>query len=169
MILSGNVIAQKLLDDGQEVDDNVSCTLPSVEHEAADMKGAGILGTINMPSTGQISSMVVSFAMKSINKNAASLARPGLHNLEIRFVKDVMTSSGQMVPQGSKIFITGVQKKYDPGKVENSSTMDGSIDFEVIRYRQVIDNVETLLIDKKNYIYSVNGVDYMAQVKAALG
>ncbi|EGW39162.1 phage major tail tube protein [Desulfosporosinus sp. OT] len=169
MIVSGNVIAQKLLDDGVEVDDNVSCTLPSIEHEAADMKGAGILGTINMPSTGQINSMVFSISLKSINKNASSLARPGTHNLELRFAKDFTSSNGQMIPQGSKIFITGIQKKFDPGKVEISATMDGSADFEVIRYRQVIDGAETILIDKKNYIYKVNGVDYMAAVKAILG
>lgn len=169
MIVSGNVIAQKLLDDGVETDDNVSVQLPSVETEASDIKGAGILGTINMPTTGQIGSMVVSIGMKSINKKASNLARPGIHNLELRFAKDVMSTSGQMVPQGSKIFITGVMKKYDPGKVENSATMDGSVDLEVIRYRQIIDGEETLLIDKKNYIYKVNGVDYMSSVKAILG
>lgn len=170
MIVSGNIIAHKLLADGIEIDDNVSCTLPSIEAETSDIKGAGILGTISMPTTGQINSMTFSISTKSINKNASNLAKPGVpQNLELRFAKDVMSSSGQMVPQGSKIFITGIMKKYDPGKVENSGTMDGSIEFEVIRYRQVIDGEEALLIDKKNYIYKVNGVDYMASVKALLG
>jgi phage tail tube protein FII len=47
--------------------------------------------------------------------------------------------------------------------------MEGSIEFEVLRYRQVISGVETLLIDKQNYIYKINGTDYMQVIRAALG
>lgn len=169
MIISGNVIAHKLLADGVEIDDNVSCQLPSIEVQTGEVKGAGILGSIDMPVTGQIGSMTFTINMRSINKNAANLAKPGIQNIELRFARDVVTSDGQVIPEGTKIFITGINKKYDPGKVEPPTTMDGSIDFEVIRYRQVINGVETLLIDKRNYIYKINGVDYMQKVRQALG
>ncbi|MGI5839285.1 MAG: phage major tail tube protein [bacterium] len=169
MIISGNVIAHKLLSDGQEIDDNVSCQLPSIETQTGEVKGAGILGTIDMPATGQIGSMTFTINMRSVNKKAAELAKPGLQNIELRFVRDTVTADGQTVPEGAKIFIAGINKKFDPGKVESPTTMDGSIDFEVLRYRQIIDGVETLLIDKRNYIFKVNGVDYMKQVRAALG
>ncbi|MFO7153939.1 MAG: phage major tail tube protein [Caldicoprobacter oshimai] len=169
MIISGNVIAHKLLVDGVEIDDNVSCQLPSIEVQTGEVKGAGILGSIDMPVTGQIGSMTFTINMRSINKNAANLAKPGIQNIELRFARDVVTSDGQVIPEGTKIFITGINKKYDPGKVEPPTTMDGSIDFEVIRYRQVINGVETLLIDKRNYIYKINGVDYMQKVRQALG
>lgn len=169
MIISGNVIAHKLLADGVEIDDNVSCQLPSIEVQTGEVKGAGILGSIDMPVTGQIGSMTFTINMRSINKNAANLAKPGIQNIELRFARDVVTPDGQVIPEGTKIFITGINKKYDPGKVEPPTTMDGSIDFEVIRYRQVINGVETLLIDKRNYIYKINGVDYMQKVRQALG
>lgn len=169
MIISGSVIAHKLLADGVEIDDNVSCQLPSIEVQTGEIKGAGILGTIDMPVTGQIGSMTFTINMRSVNKNAANLAKPGIQNIELRFVRDVVNASGQVIPEGTKIFITGINKKYDPGKVESPSTMDGSIDFEVIRYRQIINGVETLLIDKRNYIYKINGVDYMQQIRRILG
>ena len=169
MIISGNVIAHKLLSEGIEIDDNVSCQLPSIEVQTGELKGAGILGTIDMPVTGQVGGMTFTINTRSINRLAANLARPGTQNIELRFARDVVTAGGQMVPEGTKIFITGVNKKYDPGKVENATTMDGSIDFEVLRYRQVINGVETLLIDKQNYIYKINGVDYMRSIRAALG
>jgi len=107
--------------------------------------------------------------MRSINKNAANLAKPGVQNIELRFARDTVSADGQTIPEGAKIFISGINKKYDPGKVEPPTTMDGSIDYEVIRYRQVINGVETLLIDKRNYIYKINGVDYMQKVRQALG
>lgn len=169
MIISGNVVAHKLLRDGVEIDDNVSCQLPSIEIQTGEIKGAGLLGPIDMPVTGQVGSMTFSISMRSVNKNAADLARPGIQNLELRFARDVLNANGQSIPEGTKIFVTGINKKYDPGKVESGATMDGSIDFEVIRYRQVVNGVETLLIDKRNFIYKVNGVDYMQSIKAALG
>lgn len=169
MIISGNVIAHKLLADGVEIDDNVSCQLPSIEVQTGEIKGAGILGTIDMPVTGQVGSMTFTINMRSINKNAANLAKPGTQNIELRFARDVVNANGQVIPEGTKIFISGFNKKYDPGKVESPTTMDGSIDFEVVRYRQVINGVETLLIDKRNYIYKINGVDYMQKIRAALG
>jgi len=168
MIISGAVIAQKLLADGVEIDDNVSCELPSIESETGEIKGAGILGPISLPVTGQIGSLTFKVNVRAINKNVASLAKPGKQNLELRFVRDVIAANGNMVPVGAKIFLTAVSKKHDSGKVENNSTMDGSVEFEVIRYRQVIDGVETLLIDKQNSIYKINGVDYMQQVTALL-
>ena len=169
MIVSGNVIAHKVVVDGKDVDDNVSCQLPSIEIQTGEIKGAGILGTIDMPATGQVGSMTFSMSQRSINKNAADLAKPGIQNIELRFNQDVRNSNGQIVPEGTKVFISGVNKKYDPGKVESNATMDGSIEFEVLRYRQVVNGVETLLIDKLNYIYKVNGIDYMEKVRATLG
>jgi len=169
MIISGSVIAHKLLVDGVEIDDNVSCQLPSIETQTGEIKGAGILGSIDMPVTGQIGSMTFTVNMRSINKNAANLAKPGVQNIELRFARDTVSADGQTIPEGAKIFISGINKKYDPGKVEPPTTMDGSIDYEVIRYRQVINGVETLLIDKRNYIYKINGVDYMQKVRQALG
>ncbi|WP_050754222.1 phage major tail tube protein [Desulfitobacterium hafniense] len=169
MIISGNVIAHKVLRDSAEIDDNVSVQLPSIDPITGELKGAGIMGTIDMPVSGQIGSMTTTINMRSVNKNAAELARPGLHNIELRFVQDVVNASGQLIPQGTKIYITGVTKKYDPGKIEPPTTMDGSVELETLRYRQVIDGIEVLLIDKRNYIYKVNGVDYMQSIRSALG
>lgn len=168
MIISGSVIAQKLFADGVEIDDNVSVELPSIEFGTTEVKGAGILGTVDMPSPAQINAMALVISSRSINKKNSELAKPGKQNLELRFVRDVTQADGTVIPAGTKIFITGVAKKYGPGKVEQGSTMDGSQEFEVLRYRQVIDGEETLLIDKFNYQYVVNGVDYMAKIRAAL-
>lgn len=168
MIISGSVVAHKLIVDGVEIDDNVSCELPSVEFGTTEIKGAGVLGSVDMPSPAQINPMTFTASSRSINKKATALARPGKQGIELRFVRDVVQADGTVIPAGTKIYITGVNKKYGPGKVEPGTTMDGSHEFEVLRYRQVIDGVETLLIDKFNYIYKVNGVDYMKKYTAAL-
>lgn len=167
-MISGSVVAHRFFDNNTEVEDNVSCQLPSIENGTTAVKGAGILGALEMPSSAQLNAMVFSASMRSINKTNISCAAPGVHNIEVRFVKDVKTDNGTMIPQGTKIFITGIFKKYDPGKVEENGTMDGSIEYEVLRYRIVINGEEVLLIDKVNFIYIVNGVDYMKDIRAAL-
>lgn len=169
MIITGSVIAQKLIADGVMIEDNISCQLPSIDVQTGEIKGAGILGVIDMPVTGQIGSMTFIINSRAINKKGVNLAKPGIQALELRFVRDTVTANGQIIPEGTKIFISGINKKYDPGKVENSATMDGSIDFEVIRYRQVINGEEALLIDKRNYVYKVNGTDYMQNIRSMLG
>lgn len=168
MIISGATIAHKFLSDEVEMADNVSCQLPSLDIATADIKGAGILGTINMPTTGQLDSMTLKIDFRSTNKNMVKLARSGTQNLELRFAKSTTTSTGSAVPEGTKIFATGIMKKFDPGKIENNATQDGSVEYELLRYRQVIDGYEVLLIDKQNYIYKVNGKDYMAEIRSLL-
>lgn len=168
MIISGSVIAHKLIVDRVEIDDNVSCELPSIELGTSEVKGAGILGSVDMPSPGQVNAMTFTISSRSINKKNAALARPGKQSIELRFVRDVIQADGTVIPAGAKVFITGAIKKYGPGKVEQGATMDGSLEYEVLRYRQVIEGKETLLIDKFNYQYVVNGVDYMKKYTAAL-
>lgn len=165
---AGSVIAHKFFDNSEEVADNVSCQLPSLEFGTGEVKGAGILGTLDMPSSGQLNALTFSATMRSISKSSLSVASPGVHDIELRFSKDQFSSIGSSIPVSTKIFVRGVFKKFDPGKVEDSSTMDGTIEYEVLRYRIVIDGEEVLLVDKVNYIYKVNGIDYMANVKAAL-
>lgn len=167
-MISGAVVAHKYFDNGVEIEDTVSCQLPSIENGTTEVKGAGILGTLDMPSSAQLNAMTFSASMRSMNKTNLSCAAPGVHNIELRFVKDTKTDDGEMVPEGTKIFVTGVFKKNDPGKVEINGTMDGSIEYEVLRYRIVIAGEEILLIDKVNYIYKVNNVDYMEKIRAAL-
>jgi len=169
MIISGNVIAHKVVVDGVEIDDNVSCQLPSIENQTAELKGAGIMGSIDLPSTGQIGPMTFAMSSRSINKKSSQLAKPGIQNIELRFVKDTLNADGQKVPEGTKVYISGIIKKIDPGKVESAATNDSSHEFEVLRYRQVIEGVEILLIDKRSYIYKVNGVDYMKKIRQTLG
>lgn len=167
-MISGSIVAHRFFDNGIEIQDNVSCQLPSIENGTTEAKGAGILGTLDMPSSAQLNAMTFVANMRSINSSSVNIIKPGVHNIELRFVKDVKNDDGEMVPQGTKVFVTGVFKKFDPGKVEENGTMDGSVEYEVLRYRIVIDGIEEILIDKVNFIYKIKGIDYMEKVRAAL-
>lgn len=168
MMRSGNVINHKVLIGNIEVDDVVNITLPNIEQQTVELNGAGIMGTISMPTTSQIGSMELSIAYRSVSKSVLRLHKPGNQNIEIRFVKDYMDRNGQMLPQGSKVFATGVYKTSEGGTIENNGAIEGSVTYELLRYRVIVDGVEVILIDKLANIYRVDGVDYMKAINAAL-
>lgn len=166
-MISGPIKAHKVLLDDDEIDDNVSCQLPSLETQTSEIKGAGILGSIDMPSVGTLGNLTFSINLRSVNKNSHMLLKPGVVKIEVRGAIEVDGDKGIEIKK-FKAFLTAQNKKYDPGKIENGNTMDGSAEWTVTRYSLIVDGVEVLLIDKKNMVYKVNGIDYLAELRAAL-
>lgn len=151
------------------IDDSSDLKLPSIEKMTDTIKGAGIMGEIDLPTFGQIGSMVFTISNRADNAQYATLSRPGQIKFEVSWLVDVFNSNDVNVGiQSNKVFMTAINKKYEAGKVEVGSGADGSSEFEVIYYRKIIDGVEVLLIDKLNYKYAVNGIDYMDALRAAL-
>jgi len=167
MMRAGNVIQHNVLVDNEALDDVTGFELPSIEISTSELSGAGIMGTISMPTTGQLGALELTISYRS-NIGKSRLVKPGIRNIEIRLAQDYMTPEGAMLPKGSKIFCTGLFKSSQGGSVENNNPTEGNAVYEVIRYRHIVDGVETLLIDKLAGIYKVNGVDYMQSVNAVL-
>ena len=153
----------------QLVDDSADVQLPSIDKMTDTIKGAGILGEIDMPSLGQIASMTTTVNFKADNPAYATLARPGFIKIELVWVADVIdTGAMQTKIQQHKAYLLVINKKYNPGKIEVGATTDGSSEFETLSYRKVVDGIEVLNIDKLNSVFIVSGYDYMAQVAALM-
>ena len=163
MILSGPVIVQKVLINGVEVDDMVSCELPNIEYMTAEMKGAGIAGTSDEPMQGLTNALNFKIATRSVNKNAHLLMTSGELKIELRVGHNENDKYVFI-----KVFMTAKCKNYSPGKSENANHMESSAEYNVTRYRQVADGVETLLIDKYAFIHKINGVDVLEKLRAGL-
>ncbi len=173
MKISNKIIYFKLKADDengamQVIDDAADLQLPSIEKITDAIKGAGIMGEIDFPVYGQIGSMVFTVNNKEDNPKYAMLSRPGAVKFEVVWTVDVIDGGNMKIStRQNKAFMTGINKKYDPGKIEVGATMDGSSEFEIVYYRKVTDGKEVLLIDKLNYKYVVNGKDYMEEIRAA--
>lgn len=151
------------------LDDTTSVQLPSFEMLSDTMKGAGILGEIDWPSYLGIGAATFAVSMRIDGKQAAFLSSPGVKRFETRWVTDKFDASNAKIGVKShKVVIVGVPKKYDPGKIETNGTQDGSNEYEVLYYKKVEDGLEIIEIDKLNYIYRVNGVDYAAEIRSLL-
>lgn len=163
-----NMIAQKCIDDNIEIRGYISADLPEFANATTEVRGAGVMGTLDVPSTAQIESTEMTLNYQGIGSGRAQLMRPGKHNIELRGVQDVFDGAGGVTPQGVKIFITGTLKSTSGGSMENASSVEGSATYEVTRYEEYVDGVETVLIDKISFIYRINGVDYAKAIRGFL-
>lgn len=151
------------------VPETTDVQLPSIEYQSDSIKGAGILGEIDWPALAQPGSMTFSANFRVTGSDAIAIAAPKQQEFEVRWVIDKFdTNNIKIGVEAHKAFIKCIPKKHDSGKIEAAATMDGSNEYEVFYYRRIIDGKEVLLIDKFNYVFKVNGVDYTAQILAAL-
>jgi P2 family phage contractile tail tube protein len=151
------------------IDDSSDLQLPSIEKLTDTIKGSGIMGEIDLPTFGQLGSMTFAVNNRADNAQYAMLSRPGEIKFEVVWVVDLFDSNATKIGlQQHKVFMTGVSKKYDMGKIDVNSGAEGSSEFEIYYLRKIIDGKEVLLIDKFNYKYAVNGVDYTSELRTAL-
>lgn len=144
--------------------------LPSIERLTETIKGAGIAGEIETDIMGHFKSMKLTINWRMVTEELHEFLSPSRLSVDCRIVNqefDVTSGERELVP--NKVYVMGKCLKTDLGKVESGSPYDSSSEIE-IDYMKVERNGETLLeIDKYNYIYVVNGVDHMKQLRDALG
>lgn len=153
----------------QYLEDTTSLQLPSFEMLSDTIKGPGIMGEIDWPSYLTVGSSQFTYNSRVDAETAAYLSAPGKKKFEVRWVTDKYdTNQVNIGIDAHKVVIIGVPKKYDPGKVETNTGSDGSGDFEVLYYKKTLNGKDVIEIDKLNYIFKVNGVDYGKNVKSLL-
>ncbi|WP_022850658.1 phage major tail tube protein [Limisalsivibrio acetivorans] len=164
------VTAFKVYDKGDELLGVVDATLPSVEAMSETVKGAGLAGEIDTPSVGLFGSMTLALNWRTAEKQAAKLNEPKTQELTLRgSIQDFDKATGEYRHVPYKVYVKGQPKKLEGGKFEPGASMDVPQEFEVIYVKKELDGVETLELDKYNYIYRVNGVDYLADIRTNLG
>jgi P2 family phage contractile tail tube protein len=151
------------------LDNATDLQLPSIEKLTDTLKGSGIMGEVDLPSFGQVGSMTFTINNRADSEQYAMLSRPGEIKFELVWAVDVFDSNAVRVGiQQHKVFMSGVNKTYDMGKIEVGAGSEGSSEFEIYYLRKVVDGKEVLLVDKFNYKYVVNGTDYQADLRKAL-
>lgn len=170
-----NAVRDKLTDfavfyNGEQKLGTADITLPSIEYMSETLKGPGIGGEVEMPTMGQTSSMELQINWRTINADLTELHAPRAHDLELRGAISHYDSSTGIIRQVPAVVkVRGMPKQLELGKLETSATMDASNTLEVIYIKVSYDGVTKIEIDKFARVFVINGTDYMAGVKAALG
>lgn len=145
-------------------------TLPNLEAMTETVKGAGIAGEVESPVLGHYSSMELELNWRTLAKPNVLLAQPKGVKLDLRGAQQVYDSAaGEYKVSPAKVVVSGVPKTTELGKLDVGTTSDTKTTLEVNYIKVTIDGNDVLELDKFNYICNIGGVDYLAEVKEALG
>ncbi|OPG98426.1 hypothetical protein B2I21_08735 [Chryseobacterium mucoviscidosis] len=149
---------------------NADVTLPSFEAMTTETSGAGIMGSLEIPTPGQYASLTLALAWNTISADAAAMMAAGVVELEIRGAQQSFDSaSQQIIYEPLKIVFRGMGKAFESGTLTKNEGTGTSTEMELLYYKKFVNNKEIFEVDKMNYTFKVNGVDQNEAIKKALG
>ena len=170
-----NVVRDKLTDyavfkDGTLLLGTADIDLPNIEYLTDTIKGPGIAGEVDMPTMAMTNSMEVKINWRTINEDLTDLMAPRAHDLEFRGSQahyDSATGRIQQVPAVVKV--RALPKSGELGKFETGATTGSGNTMVCVYLKVSIGGKTRVEIDKFARVFRINGTDYMAEVRAALG
>lgn len=169
-IISEKMINFKVYQEGNDLVGVADIELSTLTAMTETVKGAGIAGEFEAPTTAHFGSMEVTFNWRTLVKSNISLMAPKAYHFDLRGAQDAYDSASRDIKQQSvKCVIVGRPKEMSLGKMDVSASTGTSNKFEVSYIKLSVDGETVLEYDKYNYIYVVDGVDYAANIRAALG
>lgn len=163
------VLNYAVFKDSKEYMGIVETTLPSVAFLTQTITGAGIAGEIEAVMAGQMSAMEISMKHVVVTQSTISLAAPTSHKLELREAQQSLVADGALSFTGMKYVVKFVTKSTDLGTLKAQSTSDPTTTGSVTYFAAYKDGKKVIELDPLNYKCYVNGKDYLAAVRNALG
>lgn len=170
-----NIIPEKMINfdvyiNGSEQSGVADGSFPSIEFMTSEVKGAGLAGTVDSPVLGHFGSITASLKWRVTPKNFYDLAVPGIHTIDFYAgLQSLDAGLGVLKTQSLHIYVKAFTKKYDLGNLVVGDSQEAETEHEIIYMKVYLDGAERVEIDKYNYIYKVNGKDYLAELRRALG
>lgn len=156
--------------DGDLVAGCSSVTMPGIEYLTETYSGAGILGEIDDPALGIVKSLTVGLKYTDFYTDNIALVEPKAQTITIRGAKQVNsgdTHDSSVV--GFNLTFKGKPKTSALGSLETGKAASNDVTYEVTYLKLVINGNTIVEIDKYNWTVNINGTDYTAAIKSALG
>jgi len=117
-----------------------------------------------------VDAMSLTLNFRSATDAAVSLMAPKRHNIDLRVAEQNWdTSKIAKTISADKYVMVVIPKSTKPGSVAPASAADASGEYSVYYYAGYKDGKKLWEIDPWNYICNIGGVDYMKDVRKALG
>ena len=144
-------------------------TLPNITQITEEMEGAGVAGKYTSTVMGHIEAMKSTINFRNATENAVKLFRPTEHHLELRANVQERDSVKGAVDLGVKHVLIASPINLDMGKLGNYVKGDSSAEFAVRYYAMYLNGKKKIEVDPFNYIFNVDGVDYLTDIRKNLG
>ncbi|MGE7942823.1 phage major tail tube protein [Lysinibacillus xylanilyticus] len=144
--------------------------LPELNFMTESINGGGVYGEYEAPNYGHLESMQLKINWRVITSELIDFYKPDGIKVDCRMANQHFNTKNrkhELTP--SRVLVQGSVTKNALGKLEKGSPYEGSSEVE-IHYIKIEDNGKVLYeYDRHNYIYKVDGIDYGAKLREALG
>ena len=147
-----------------------SVVLPNINQKIETITGAGLLGSVDVPVMAQIDPMDVTINFNGYADEAANLRAPGRHSITLRpAVQREDAVAGELLAVGEKHVMVIVPKTLSGPTIAPATHRESALVASVRYWLYEVDNKQIHEIDVMNHIFRINGVDYGAAIRRALG
>ena len=160
----------EVYEDGDAFVGLAEVTLPTKTQKSISLEGAGIGGTVTVPMQGQYDAMEMAMKFRTYSQRVARLREPRKHTIDLRVAQqneDPVTGTMKVV--AVKHVMVVVPLSQSGGNVKPAAPSDTEVKVTVRYWATYVDGKKVDEIDQFNRINVINGVDYNAQVRKALG
>ena len=165
-----SVINFAVYEDSVEYVGMAGVTLPNLAAIVQTLSGAGIAGNVEVPVLGHYDVMSLTLNFRTTTEHSERLSEPRRHNIDLRMAQQIEdTVAGEVKVQSIKHVLVVVPKTDTGGTVAPAAPTNGSGEYSVRYWATYIDGAKVREIDPLNFICEVNGVDYLADVRKAIG
>lgn len=142
--------------------------LPELEALTDTLEGAGVLGEIEDPVTGQFASTKIKIPFSVLYEDLFSIINtttpPQLTLRASMQCMDPTTGATGYYPV--KIVVRGKATNTSLGKVAKGKKGEPEVELEILYIKIQINNKTTLELDKLNFKFVLNGVDMLAKIRS---
>lgn len=165
-----SVINFAVYEDSVEYVGMAGVTLPNLAAIVQTLSGAGIAGNVEVPVLGHYDVMSLTLNFRTTTEHSVRLSEPRRHNIDLRVAQQIEdTVAGEVKVQSVKHVLVVVPKTDTGGSIAPAAPTNGSGEYSVRYWATYIDGAKVREIDPLNFICVVNGVDYLADVRKAIG
>ena len=160
----------ELYEDGVNYCGVAKVKLPSIAYMCTNLAGAGMMGNLEVPYIGMIDNMTTEIDWQSPTGDAVKLMSPKKHQLDMRVAEEYWGVEEAEVGTWADKYVMIVRPKtLGVGDVAPMAAANTSGEYVVYYYAAYRDGKQLWEIDKRNMKCVIDGVDYMADVRKALG
>lgn len=144
--------------------------LPTLAFLTQTLSGVGISGNLEAALIGQMEAMTMTITFRNLTEETIKISTPCRHRLELYGALQAEDSAtGEESIDAVKHILTVFPKSIGGGKLARASTGDPSGEYAVRYWATYVRNKRMMELDPANNICFMNGKDYLAPVRKAMG
>lgn len=145
-------------------------TLPNIQNMMDDLKGSGIFGTMSLPVAAHVQAMVMTLNWHVFIADVAVLFAQEKLQLDMYAAIQLQDTGRQKVKfQQWQITTRGMPSGMNLGTLDVGVKGSPASDWAIEYIKAWYNKAEVFEIDPLNAIYTINGVDYGADIRTAIG